>query len=287
MHNIDWSDYRYFLHVARAGSFKAAAEVMGVNQSTVFRRIEALEAKLQVRLFERAQTGTRLTPHGEVVLEDVEAVEARLQNAERRVLGADVRLSGTLKISTSDTLGYYWLPSRLAAFKARYPDILVDLDVTTQYRNLSKREADVVLSTAVKQPDTMVGAALAPIDIAFYASASYLARAERPTSVGDLAAHDMLLPGSALAGLALSKWLARHVPASAAAMLSDKFTSLYHLCKEGLGIAPLPSYVPQPGDGLQRLMPAGGNHGMHIWLLTHPDIRHSARVAAFMDFLRG
>ncbi|MBE0585742.1 MAG: LysR family transcriptional regulator, partial [Desulfofustis sp.] len=106
----DWNDYLYFYKVAETGNLKAAAKALGVNHSTVFRRINALEKKLQVRLFERLKSGYTLTSAGEDVLAYARQVDAQMHAIQRRIQGKDIRLSGYLKISTTDTLGYYWLP---------------------------------------------------------------------------------------------------------------------------------------------------------------------------------
>lgn len=134
MHNpADWNDYLYFLKVATCGSLKVAAQQLGVNHSTVFRRINSLEQKLNVRLFDRSKNGYGLTRAGQEIIENVQQVEEQIFTIHRVVQGQDVALGGSLKISTTDTIGYYWLPPYIRAFKALYPDILVDVDIKTRY----------------------------------------------------------------------------------------------------------------------------------------------------------
>jgi DNA-binding transcriptional LysR family regulator len=286
MHNkIDWNDYQYFLKVALLGSLKETAEALGVNYSTVFRRINSLEEKMDVRLFERLKTGYVLTEAGEGILEQVQRIEERLHEIDRKLLGKDIRLSGTIKISTTDTLGYYWLPPYIRQFKEAYPNIVVDIDIKTRFTNLSKREADIVIPTVNEQPDYMVGRQLAPIIVGLYASKRYVERHGQPQKVGDLSAHSMLLPNEALAGLPLIKWLRRYVPSKAIAASSDKLTGLYKIAQQGLGIAPLPHYVGDSDPDLVKVMEVPRKFHRTIWVLTHPDLRHTARIKAFMKFM--
>ena len=286
MHNkINWDNYQYFLKVALLGSLKGAAEVLGVNHSTVFRRINALEESMDVRLFERLKTGYVLTEAGEEILDQVQHIEDRMHAIDRKLLGKDIRLSGTIKISTTDTLGYYWLPPYIRQFKDEYPHIVIDVDIKTRFTNLSRREADILVPTVNEQPDYMVGRQLAPIIVGLYASKAYVEQYGKPSGVDDLWSHRLLLPNEALAGLPLIKWLRKYVPSEAIAASSDKLTGLYKIAQQGLGIAPLPHYVGDPDPDLIKVMELPRRFYRHIWILTHPDLRHTARIRAFMQFM--
>jgi DNA-binding transcriptional LysR family regulator len=286
MHNkINWDDYQYFLKVALLGSLKGAAEALGVNHATVFRRINSLEDKMDVRLFVRLKTGYVLTEAGEEILEQVQRIEDRMHEIDRKLLGKDIRLSGTIKISTTDTLGYYWLPPYIRRFKDEYPNIVIDVDIKTRFTNLSRREADIVIPTVNEQPDYMVGRQLAPIILGLYASKEYVDRHGKPQKVGDLSSHRMLFPNEALAGLPLIKWLRKYVPSNAIVASSDKLTGLYKIAQQGLGIAPLPHYVGDSDPDLVKVMDVPRRFHRNIWILTHPDLRHTARIRAFMKFM--
>ncbi len=286
MHNkLDWNDYQYFLKVALLGSLKAAAEALGVNHSTVFRRINALEEKMDVKLFQRLKTGYVLTEAGEEILALAQHIEDRMHEIDRKLLGKDIRLSGTVKISTTDTLGYYWLPPYIRRFKNEYPHIVIDIDIKTRFTNLTKREADIVIPTVNEQPDYMVGRQLGPIIVRLYASREYIEQHGKPRKVEDLAEHHVLLPNEALAGLPLIQWLRRYVPSKAIAASSDKLTGLYKIAQQSLGIAPLPHYVGDTDPDLVNVMEVPSRFYRTIWILTHPDLRHTARIRAFMQFM--
>ena len=284
MHN--WNDYQYFLNVARHGSMKAAAEAMGVNQSTVFRRILALEEQLQSKLFTRRQTGYVLSEAGEDILDTVIKMEENALAVDRQLSGQDIRLSGTLRISTTDTIGMYWLPLHLEAFKARYPGIILDIGITTRYTDLSKREADVVIPAVNKQPDTMVGFILKPINFKLFASRSYLERHGKPMDVNELSNHKLLLPNETLGGMKVNRWLRQKAGEAAISITSDKLSGLCHLCRQGLGIAPLPDYVAPHYPELEAILGAPNHCSSKMWLLTHPDMRHAARIRVFMEFMK-
>lgn len=281
----DWNDFQFFLKVASLGSLVAAAEAMGVNHSTVFRRINALEKQMKVRLFERLKTGYVLTKAGEDILDYVQQMEGQMHAIHRKLLGKDIRLSGNLKISTTDTLGYYWLPPFIRRFKALYGDIVIDMDIKTRYTNLTKREADIVIPAVNKQPDYMVGRKLAPIFFRLYASSDYIQHHGRPVKVDDLKVHRFLLPNEALAGLPANKWLRKYVSPKAICATSDKLTGLYKLAQQGLGIAVLPHYVGDADNTMVMLMELPQEYHHDIWILTHPDLRHTARIKAFMQFM--
>ena len=120
----DWNDFNFFLTVAMQGSLSKAAEKLGVNHSTVFRRINALEDKMGVRLFERLKKGYQLTQAGAEVLESAKSMEEHAHAIQRKLIGKDIQLSGTLKISTTDTIGYYWLPPYVRTFQIQVPPTL-------------------------------------------------------------------------------------------------------------------------------------------------------------------
>lgn len=286
MHNpVDWNDYLYFLKVATCGSLKVAAQQLGVNHSTVFRRINSLEQKLNVRLFDRSKNGYGLTRAGQEIIENVQQVEEQIFTIHRVVQGQDVALGGSLKISTTDTIGYYWLPPYIRAFKELYPDILVDVDIKTRYTNLSKREADIVIPAVNRQPETMVGKQLAPIYFRLYGSRAYVDRFGLPESPEQLATHRLLLPNDHLAGLPANKWLRRHIREEQIVACSDKLTGLYHLARQDLGLTILPHYLGGADSKLVEIweLPAECHHS--IWILTHPDLRYTARIKAFMQFM--
>lgn len=281
----DWDSYLYFLKVAETGNLNSAARELGVNHSTVFRRINSLEERLHVRLFERSRKGFTLTEAGEEIFRSVEMIEDQIFDIQRKLLGKDIRLSGNLKISTTDTIGYYWLPPYIKAFKEQYPEILIDLDIQIRFTNLTKREADIVIPAVNMQPEFMVGRKLAKIYFRLYASRSYIEKRGLPATTDEFSSHRFLVPNESLATLSVSQWLKKYVPAHCLAAASDKLSTLFKFAQQDLGIAALPHYVGQSDENMVEILELPEDCHRNVWILTHPDLRNTARVRAFMQFM--
>ncbi len=278
---LEWGDLRYVLAVGRDGTLSGAARVLGVNHSTVFRRIGAIEERLGVRLFERLPTGYALTQAGERMLETAEHVEEAVLDLSRTLVGGDLRLSGNLRVTAPDALAYRVLMPHLAAFRRAYPDIQLELSIVNSFLNLTRREADVAIRSTQTPPETAVGRRLCTLATTLYGSADYL-RAHPDRS---LERHQWLMPNEGLEQWPASKWLARHYPTASVVLYSDTVLGLFEAAKQGLGIAPLPCFLADPEQQLDRVLPPPPELDSELWLLSHPDLRRSARVRAFMDFL--
>ncbi len=282
---MDWNQFQYFLKVADSGNITSAARALGVNHSTVYRRIRSLEDRLGVRLFERSRQGYNLTEAGEEILGRTRQIEDQIFAIRRELMGKDIRLSGNLKISTTDTIGYYWLPQYIRDFKEHYPEIFIDLDIQVRFTNLTKREADVVIPAVNMQPDYMVGRKLTKIYFRLYASRTYVEQFGLPETVKDFSVHRFLVPSESLARLPASQWLKKHVPNHCMAAASDKLSTLFKFAQQDLGIAALPHYVGQSDTQMVEIMELPEHCHRHVWILTHPDLRNTARVKAFMQFM--
>jgi len=288
MHNkAHWDDYLYFLRVARLGSLKAASKSLKVNHSTVLRRINALEEKLEARLFERLNTGYVLTESGKEIFDQIDHIEEEFLSIERKVLGRDVRYEGKIKLSITDTLGQHWLPPYVKKFKEKQPGILLDIDIRTGFTDLTKREADIVIAAVNRHPDYMIGRVLAPIKLKLYAATDYLASQGKPHSFEDLADHKLLILNERLGRIGFNEWLKNLVPKSAIALSCNMLTTLYSYTRQGLGIAPLPTYVGDPDHELARVLDVPEQFHQKIWMLTHPDLKNTRRIKAFMQFMYG
>lgn len=278
-----WDDLRSFLAIARAGSLAGAARALGVNHSTIFRRLNALETALDVRLCERLPGGYVLTAAGEEMRATAERVEDEVLGLTRRVAGRDLRPTGTLRVTTTDTVAQGLLGPHLAAFRAAYPGIVVELITGNTFFNLSKREADVALRPSRQAEAAMVGRKLADIAVAIYGARSYLEVAGRPRDVGDLADHPLISGDETLAHLAATRWLAERVPDSAVALRCNSWLSQVAAARAGIGLAALPCFLGDDQPDLVRILPPEPAMAGELWLLTHPDLRRTARVRAFMD----
>lgn len=270
--HIDWDDLRYVLAVAEHRGLAAAARALGVNHTTLMRRIGAFEAAQGLRLFERLPTGYALTPGGEELLAAARNVSGVIAELERRLAGRDARLQGTLRIATTDTLAAGVLPRHLAAFRALHPAIVLELSLGNAMADLARREADVAVRPAAQPTEALVGRRLCGIAFAVYGARGAEAEA-------------WVVPDETLAGSAAGRWTRAHVPEAAVAARSDSLLALRDLAAAGLGRAVLPCYL---GDADTRLARIGGvlaDASSELWLLSHPQLRRAARVRAFTSFM--
>ena len=275
----NWDDLRVFLAVARAGSLSGAARSLGVNHSTVFRRIAGLEETLGVRLFERLPTGYALTPAGEETLGIVESIETEVATLDRTVAGQDLRLSGTVRITAVDMIAFWLLPDHLRRFRAAHPGIEVEIVVGNEALNLSRRETDMALRISNSPPETLVGRRVGKLVFAIYGAPDYCA--SRPGT--DLAQHDWI--GFDSAHAPLTRQLEKLLPGARPAVRSNSVACTIRLATAGLGLALLPCAIADQKPDLIRVAELPDAFGLDLWLLTHEDLRHTARIRAVLEFL--
>jgi DNA-binding transcriptional LysR family regulator len=207
---MDWDDLRFVLAVGRERTLSAAARSLGVNHTTVFRRIGQIETGLGVRLFERHRDGYTPTAAGEEAVALGERLEGQIDGLERQLCGRDTRPSGTLRVTTTDTLLMGALGAPLAAFCRDHPAIALEVTAANPLASLSKRDADLAIRPAAAPPETLVGRRLCVIASAVYGAAAYLEHAPAPE---DLGAHPWIAPDDSLAHLASARWLRATLPA--------------------------------------------------------------------------
>lgn len=275
----NWDDLRLFLAVARSGTLSGAARALGVNHSTVFRRVGAFEEALGVRLFERMPTGYLLTPAGEEMHEGALRVEEEIAALSRKVTGQDLRLSGTVRVTTIDMLAFGLLPRHLASFRKEYPGIEIELVVGNATLNLSRREADVALRVGNEPPESLVGRRAGRLVFAVYGSNDY--RVENPDP--DLMQHDWI--GFDAEHAALVSRFSSFLPEVKPALRANSVAAALAAAKAGIGLAPLPCGIADLEPDLVRIAPLPDDFTLDLWLLTHEDLRRTARIRAFLDFL--
>jgi DNA-binding transcriptional LysR family regulator len=277
---MDWDDLRYFDAVAQAGSLAGAARALNVNHSTVFRRLNRLEQNYGVRLFERHREGYSLSVAGEEMQQSVFRIGEEVAQLDRRLTGRDLSLSGTLTVTTTDTLMHRFLGPHLAAFRKRYQDVSLDVVLDTQYLNLSKRQADVAVRPTMNPPETLVGRRIADIGFAVYGSKDYLQHVGARRSLAD---YDWLGFEESLTHLAAAKWMRARLPNAKIGFRANNLMALTAAAAAGMGVAILPCFLGDQELALERLEMLPAKSGSALWLLTHADLRNTARVRAFMD----
>lgn len=281
MHNLPWTDLQHVLAVADAGSVAKGAKALGVNHTTVLRRVAACERTLGVKLFARSPAGYALTAAGEEIAAAARAMQETVLSIERSVAGRDLRLTGTVRVTTSDTLAQSLMPAALASFAVAQPAIALELTTTNVMANLTRRDADIAVRPTASPPPNLVGRRIAEVAIALYAAPSYLARipARRP-----LDKHAWLAPDDSLASTTIAQWLRRELDI-VPVLRADTLTSLAHAAVAGLGVAALPCYLADRMLGLARVRGPIAEMATELWVLTHADLRGTARIRAVTDHL--
>lgn len=278
---MDWDDLRYVLAISRAAGLNPAAKALGVNASSVYRRLEAMEQRMQVRLFERLRSGYRLTEAGEALAEAAQRMETEALAVERRVLGTDLKLEGHLRLSTSEALAFYVLPPHLAEFRALYPGVTLEVLVNNELVDLTRRDADVVIRATYAPPEHLVGRSVGGIGFASYAAPAYLDRVGRNRAPAE---YEWIAFEGRLARIPQQQWLAKNVPAERQMLRFDSFGAACAAATAGAGCAALPCFVADGDARLERLPDSYVDTGYGTWVLTHPDLRKSARVRACLQF---
>lgn len=283
----DWNDLRLVLAVARSGSLKGAAQVLGVNHSTAFRRLGALEQALGVRLFERLPGGVyAATVAGERTAAAAERMETETATLDRDIVGRDHRLTGQLRVTSSETLAFRLLTAHIARFRAEHPGIVVELAVERRVLSLSRREADIALRVTRPREGDLYGRKLADIAWAVYGAKTLLSERSSESENLDLTSWPFVAWDETAKGIQSAEWLASRIPESAIAFRTNSVLNQFVAARAGIGLAVLPCYLGDPEPDLQRVLPGPIQELTgELWIVTHADLRRTARVRAFFDIV--
>lgn len=278
--SLDLQDLHLVHAIANAGSLAAAARSLGVNHSSAFRRLGALEDRLGARLFERTRTGYLPTPAGEAALTTARHLLEELDALQTRLAGADLRPSGVVRVTTTDTLVDFLAPM-LLAFRAAHPEVTIELVISNVLFTLSRRDADVAVRPSATVPEHLVGRRVAGLATGIYGTPAQLQQVERGVDIRSLS---WVAPDESLSHLASARWIAREIAPERIGLRASTLVALVAVSRQGLGAAALPCYLADADAGLRRLTPPLPEMATSLWLLTHPDLRRVARVRAFAAF---
>jgi DNA-binding transcriptional LysR family regulator len=281
---LDWDDVRFFLALQRARTLGTAARQLGVNASTVARRLAALEAQLETRVLERSEGGYVLTEGGEALLARAEAMEDAALGAEREVAGREARLSGTLRLTAPEALGGFFLPPLLARFQQRYPDIDLELVADNRPLSISRREADLALRLVRPTQPSLVVRRVAEVGTALFASRAYL-DSHPPVRPPDLEGHALIGYDEPFVPELEQRWLQQQARGARVRLRTARVQAQLEAAHAGLGLALLPCYLARARGGLVQVLPPSRVVRRSLWLVVHEDLRHLARVRALSDFL--
>jgi DNA-binding transcriptional LysR family regulator len=281
---MDWDNARTFLALYRSGTLRAAAAALEVDQATVGRRLAALEASLEARLFLRTPRGYVPTTAGELAFTAAERMEQAADQLERQMQGLDRRLSGTVRVATSDTIGRHFLMNAIARVQSQHPGIRIVLATSTHVTNLTRREADLaVRSVRPDNPDLIVRH-LSRRAVGLYASKDYLQRYGEPRPGEAFAGHRIVTYTSGALPYRIEAICGEPIRNATIAVEANSGLMIVEAVANGLGIGELPLHMAQEIPQLVRIWPKR-EEGYDIWLVMHADLHRAARVRAVADVI--
>ncbi|HWH17493.1 MAG TPA: LysR family transcriptional regulator [Allosphingosinicella sp.] len=289
MHNervLDWNDLRHFLAVARAGTTLGASEILRVNQTTVARRIVALERALGAKLFDKMPSGYRLTELGREILPAAKQVEEEAETVIRLIEQRARRLAGAIRVTTNETIANLFLTPSLTEFAELYPDVRLDVIVDPRPLDLGRGEADVALRAGEK-PGTgpIIVRKLRELPWAIYCSRDYAVRNGCPSSPEDLSRHRIIGGDGPLATMLAPSWLEQVAGTAKVVARSNSLPNLLAAVQAGLGLTVLPCALAEGDPQLIRCIGPVEELSAPLWLVTREDLKDEPRVRAFTSFI--
>jgi len=280
MHTLDWDDIRHFLEVVRCGSATQAAIRLGINHTTVYRRISALEGRLGKSLFERSSNGWVITPVGERIVAFAESMAEDANNIERQIIADTHELRGLLRVTVADHCADKLVMPAIRKFIQRYPEINLEIVATAEELDLAAREADVALRGTNEPPPNLVGKRIAQIQFAIYGTQALKKKVAANPEADDIPCITWVGDGHTRPA-----WIAKSFPNTQQIYRASSIPVMLSMAREGIGIAQLGCLLGDPDGKLHRVQARYVESGPALWVLSHVDLRTTARVRIFRDFL--
>lgn len=275
-------DLEVTLALARGGTLATAGERLGVDASTVFRALQRIERGLGRRLFERTRSGYLATELATQLVEHAEQMEVALEAARSTVEAAPAQVSGTVRITTTDTVLHGLVAPALRDLQKVHPMLSYELHTGNELASLTRRDADIAVRATKHPPQHLVGKRIGPIRVALYAAKRGGARKFANVEAGTV---DWIAPDEALPEHPSVVWRKRHFPKANPRYRVNSILSVLELVALGLGVGVLPLFLADGRSDVVQLTGAIDECETDLWLLTHPESRHLRRVAAVYSHL--
>ncbi len=280
---MNWDDTRIFLAIRREGTLRGASRRLGIDQATVGRRLAGLERALDAKLFLRGSDGLTLTEAGDRLVVAAERMERGADEIERQVLGSDARLQGSVRVTTTDTLGLGFVIPAMGRLRQKYPAISVALSTSTDILNLVRREADIAIRTVAPESPDLLARRMTSWPMGLYASRDYVARRGEPVFGSAFADHDLVLYQPHLTTDRHLTLVGEAITASRVVATATSSLMVRTMIGAGLGIGEVPVPLAER-DRLVRIWPDRiRSEPYDIWLVTHRDLRHTARISVVIE----
>lgn len=281
-----WDDLQAFLAVARSGRLTTAARLLGVEHTTLSRRLARLEASLGVRLFDRRPTGYGLTPEGQVLLPKAEEAEAAAERVWSGELGTGKSVAGTVRVGTPEAFGTFCLAGRLGGLAAAHPDLTVELVAMPRSFSLSKREADLAVGLSRPPTGRLHAQRLTDYELGLYGSADYLGGTGTPASLEDLKGHQLIGYIDELVFAPELDYFPTALPGQEPTIKISNVVTQMAAVAGGAGLCILPCFMAGRQPDLVRVLSAEVSVTRTYWLLFHSDMRDLRRIRLAADFVR-
>lgn len=273
---LSWDDVRYFLELARRGKLTVAARVLGVEHSTVARRVGMLEATLGLRLFDRLPKSWNLTAEGEGLLAHARRIEEEALAFSRAGTGYGA-LRGSVRVSAPPAFASHFIVPHLARLRQRWPAITIELIAESRQANLYRREADLAVRLSRPDEPGLAAQPLGEIGYGLYGVAEWAARAPREW---EFVGYDELLRETPQ-----QRWLEELAHGRPFRFRTNELDAMHRACRGGLGLAALPHFLARDDAALVPFTQAACPVSRPVWLVIHPDVRRSPRVKAVADLI--
>jgi len=280
MQPIDWDNVRHFLEVVRSGSVIQASHHLDVNQTTVSRRISALEKSLGNRLFERSVNGWMITPLGEKIIASAEHMAEEIHTIERFVMADSQELRGRLRLTVGDICTQQLVLPAIERFLEKYPDVDLEIVATREDLDLTAREADIAVRATDTPPQNLVGTKITHLAFNVYGNKEALTTVKPDNANSTIPCITWLGDGSSR-----PIWIEKSFPKTKRIYRTTELGVMYKMVKQGLGIAQLPCALCDPDPDLYRVPARFIEPGWGLWVLSHVDLRTTARVRIFKNFI--
>jgi DNA-binding transcriptional LysR family regulator len=280
---FNWDDLRSFLAVTRTESLSEAARSIGVNHTTVARRIQALEEGLEVRLFDKTPAGYILTDTGAQLLRLAEQVETTCISAQELVTAENPELAGTVRLSVPEGFGTHFLVKHLGEICEQYPRIELEIVALPQALSISKREADIAITLIEPSVGRLVVRSLTAYTLRIYGTRDYLQRSAPIERLQDLRSHRLI---SAIFSMPEFRFLDEILPDAGVSLRFKSINAQLAAVEAGLGMSLLPCYMAASSGRLTAVLPDEAKVTRTFWLSMHEDMRHVGRVAVVWDWLK-
>lgn len=276
------ADLEVALALSRFGTLASAGERLGVDASTVFRALQRVERGLGQRLFERTRSGYVANELGVDLAEQAERMEQALEAARSRVEATPAQLSGTVRITTTDTILHGLVAPALRDLGRLHPLLNHELHTGNELASLTRRDADIAVRATRRPPQHLVGKQIGPIKVAVYAARRGGARLFADVEAGRC---DWIAPDDALPDHPSVTWRKRHFPKVLPRYRVNSILSVLELVALGLGVGIVPLFLVEGRKDVVRLTEPLDECETDLWLLTHPESRHLRRVGAVYTHL--